>query len=219
MPRLLAAALVAVLAVTILVDGGGALDAQAPSAEPGDFYWQLAHRGVMADVRMQRAFALLVDADGAMASAGIDGKLVYADPQVRQFIDEVSPDEATLLLAASGFADPEADLVQDRPCRYWATDLGGAPAVAAGLGDEVGRVLSELGIEGPPCEFTPTSTEADILVWPFGFSSEATANPPAPGAESFIITSILIPGGTLGGPDSGLRPPITGSGGLLVAAD
>jgi len=197
----------------------GESDAQQPPGEPGDYYWQFANQGILADSRVQHAFVLLVDPEAVTANAGVEGSLLYGDAGVAEFTSSVGQEEATLLLAAAGFADPGTDLLHVRACRFWTlpgTD-GEAerPAVAQALGDEIARVLEGLGVDAETCEPASSSIEADIFVWQFRQDLEVPAGEPGLDADTFLTPNVELPGRVPGGTGGDVSPPVVGTGGLL----
>ena len=197
------------------------LAAQQPSGAPGDFYWQFANQGIMADPRVQGAFVLLLDADAVIAGAGVEGDLLYGDTGVTEFTSQVGPEEASLLLAAAGFADPAKDLLRTRPCRLWTPHVTEGDeeriAVAHALGHQIARVLIGLGVDAGACELVPDSGDADVFVWQFGQNLELPEGDPGFGADSFLVPNVELPGRVPGGTGGDVSPPVVGSGGLLPA--
>lgn len=167
------AALVALVSAAVLA---GPVQAQTPpdDPEPGDFFWQFARSGPVADQRVEQALMLLVDSDAVLAEAAVDdtARLVYGDEQIRTFAKEQSREEWEPLLTAAGYPEPSNDLSEARRCRFWTPagfdDDAERTAVATALGAALADILSDIGITAQPCEVIDDSDQADLFVWSFG---------------------------------------------------
>ncbi len=203
-----------------------AQDGDAP--RPGDFFWQFAASGPMADPRIELAFAMLVDAgaEGVIAEAGLDPsrRLLYGDDDIRSFAaTEGALADAGPLLAAAGVGAPDGpvQLQESRRCRIWTpTGADGDNeriAVATALGEALTTVLRDLGVEAQPCEIVTTSDSADLFVWDFGQDRPVTTAPGDFDAPSFIEIIVELPGRVPGG-GSGGGPVAPSSGNAGLAA-
>ncbi len=203
-----------------------AQDGDAP--RPGDFFWQFAASGPLADQRIELAFAALVDAkaEAAIAEAGIDlsRRLLYGDGEVRSFVDQVGVVDAGPLLAAAGVVWPDRpiQLRESRRCRIWTpTGMDGDDeriAVATALGEALAAVLRDLGVEAQPCELATTSDGADLFVWDFGQNPPVTTASGGFDAPSFIEIIVDLPGRVPGGTGGGPTAPSSGNAGLATGS-
>jgi hypothetical protein len=216
---MLRSALVAALIVAAASFGVSRLDAQ----EPGDIYWQLVPRGIMADQRLQQALVLVTDLDSAAERAGVEGALRNGNPRMDEFIEEIEQDhaEAMILFQAAGFDPPGETVAEARRCRFWTPDEGSLLETRVKLGIALGEAMSEglatLGIDIQTCERTTDQDAADLLIWEYGQDYAFPEDVYFIDEDSFIAANVerpgLIPGGGTGGaPD--VSPPATGDAGL-----
>ena len=217
---MLRSALVAALLLIVASIGARHLDAQ----EPGDVYWQLVPRGIMADQRLQYALVLLTDTESAADRAGLEGALLHGNPRMAEFVAEIDQPhaEAPILFQAAGF-DPPAEAVSEaRRCRFWTPDEGTLLETRVKLGVALGEAMSEglatLGIDTQTCERTTDQDAADILIWEYGQDHALPEDVYFIDEDSFIAANVdrpgLIPGGGTGGGAPDVSPPTTGDAGL-----
>lgn len=219
MRPMLRSALAAGLFLAALSAAPTRLDAQ----EPGDVYWQLVPRGILADQRLQYALVLLTDAESAAQSAGLEGALLHGSPRMAEFVAEIDQPhaEAPILFQAAGFDPPGEVVVESRRCRYWTPDEGTLLETRVKLGVALGEAMSQglatLGIDIQPCQRTSDQDAADILIWEYGQDYAIPEDVYFIDEEGFLTGLAerpgAIPGGT-GGGEPEVSPPATGDAGL-----
>jgi len=193
--------------------GASHLNAQ----EPGDIYWQLVPRGIMADQRLQYAVILLTDTESAAERSGVEGMLINGDPRVAEIVaeTELPQAEAMMLFQAAGFDPPDEAVSEARRCRFWTPDEGTLLETRVKLGIALGEAMSEgldtLGIDIQTCERTTDRDAADILIWEYGQDYGFPKDIYFVDEESFIDGNVEHPG-TTGIPN--VSPPATGDAGL-----
>lgn len=195
----------------------------ADAPRPGDLFWQFSRTGPLADSRFAAALGILVDSESVIANAGLapGRRLLYGDAELQRLVEEPSPETADQLLAAAGIVPTgqPAQVREARRCRIWtptglATDADRLP-VATALGEAVAAALAGIGVDVQPCEVVTDSSDADLVLWDFGYDSPVTV-PRIDGAAAGFLEIIASP------PDPGASgcgpfPPASGLAGLAAA--
>jgi hypothetical protein len=207
------------LLVSIAVSAGGT---QVHAQQPGDVYWQLVPNGIVADERIQYALLLLIESDTVAVGAGLDGSLLYGNPEHAEFSAQVEQPqaEAELLFAAAGFDEPSQQLTEVRHCRFWVPPDAEESSkvlnqVGLALGEALAAAWATVGVEIQPCEVTANRDDADLLVWGSGEDYAIPQGVYNLDADSYVATEVERPGAVPGGSGGGdVSPPTTGDAGL-----
>jgi len=195
----------------------------AGAQDNGGYLWAFADRFPFSDERAEAAFVILMDEAAVEQQRELTPEqLTYANAAVARLAEQ-APEDAPLLLAASGLMSRDGGtlrLQQARTCRVWAPD-GVALGVGKSLSIELARVLRDLGVPANECSPAGTPEDADLLVWRVGEPEPlpGLSDGPSAGNEDGFLEPLRLTAPPSGPPGSSAPEPAQSGHGFLARED